>query len=135
MQPPYDAVIFDMDGGVTAPASVDGAAWKLLFDEALADPRALADGPPLPFDAVEDYHRYVDDRRRGDAAVAVLEARGVDVPLGTRRAVQPPSQLLQRLTVHNPAPRLLGVGHAQGAPDGARPRTLVSAGLSGPVHG
>ncbi len=83
MQPPYDAVIFDMDGVVTDTASLHAAAWKRLFDEVLADPRTHVGGTPRPFDPVEDYHRYVDGRRREDGVVAFLDARGVDVPAGT----------------------------------------------------
>ncbi|HXU97003.1 MAG TPA: beta-phosphoglucomutase family hydrolase, partial [Jiangellaceae bacterium] len=83
MQSPYDAVIFDMDGVVTDTASVHAAAWKLLFDEVLSDPRAALNGPVGPFDSVEDYRRYVDGRAREDGVVAFLQARGVDVPMGT----------------------------------------------------
>ena len=39
--------------------------------------------PVHPFDVVQDYRRYVDDRRREDGVVAFLRARGVDVPMGT----------------------------------------------------
>jgi beta-phosphoglucomutase-like phosphatase (HAD superfamily) len=62
MHSPYDAVIFDMGGVVTDTASVHAAAWKLLFDEVLSDPRAAVSGPVRPFDSVEDYRRYVDGR-------------------------------------------------------------------------
>lgn len=83
MQTPYDAVVFDMDGVVTDTASLHAAAWKLMFDAVLADPRSGMEGPLRPFDAVEDYRRYVDGRPREDGVVAFLEARGVDVPLGS----------------------------------------------------
>jgi beta-phosphoglucomutase family hydrolase len=82
MQTPYDAVVFDMDGVVTDTVSLHAAAWKVMFDEVLADPRAGVEGSLRPFDAVEDYRRYVDGRPREDGVVAFLEARGVDVPLG-----------------------------------------------------
>lgn len=79
--PPYDAVIFDMDGVVTDTASVHAAAWAELFDDALHDPRAgLA--APVPFDPGDDYRRYVDGRSREDGVATFLGARGVDVPLG-----------------------------------------------------
>ena len=82
MEPPYDAVLFDMDGVVTDTASLHAAAWKRLFDEVLADPRAQTNGPPTPFDVIEDYRRYVDGRRREDGVSAFLDARGIDLPLG-----------------------------------------------------
>ncbi|HEY9558715.1 MAG TPA: beta-phosphoglucomutase family hydrolase [Acidimicrobiales bacterium] len=79
--PPYDAVIFDMDGVVTDTASVHATAWAELFDEALHDPRAgLA--APTPFDPGDDYRRYVDGRSREDGVATFLGARGVDIPLG-----------------------------------------------------
>ena len=82
MQPPYDAVIFDMDGVVTDTASLHAAAWKQLFDMVRADPRLECEGPMAPFDAVEDYRRYVDGRRREDGVQAFLGARGIALPLG-----------------------------------------------------
>lgn len=82
LQPPYDAVIFDLDGIVTDTAALHAAAWKAMFDEVLADPRARTDGPARPFDAVDDYRRYVDGRRREDGVVEFLHARGIDVPPG-----------------------------------------------------
>jgi len=79
--PPYDAVIFDMDGVVTDTAAVHAAAWADLFDEVLRDPRAgLAS--PAPFDPDADYRRYVDGRAREDGVAAFLAARGIDVPIG-----------------------------------------------------
>ncbi len=83
VQPPYDAVIFDMDGVVTDTAAVHARAWKALFDEVLADPRARADPSVQPFDIVEDYRRYVDGRRREDGLLAFLSSRKVDLPAGT----------------------------------------------------
>jgi len=79
--PPYDAVIFDLDGVVTDTASVHAAAWAELFDEALHDPRAGLTAP-VPFDLRDDYRRYVDGRSREDGVVAFLGSRGVDIPLG-----------------------------------------------------
>lgn len=79
--PPYDAVIFDMDGVVTDTAAVHAAAWADLFTAVLRDPRAgLAS--PEPFDPDADYRRYVDGRAREDGVAAFLAARGIDVPLG-----------------------------------------------------
>ncbi len=81
--PPYDAVIFDMDGVVTDTAAVHAAAWKELFDAALTDPRADLRAAAEPFDADADYRRYVDGRSREDGVAAFLAARGLNVPLGS----------------------------------------------------
>lgn len=51
--PPYQAVIFDMDGVVTDTASLHAAAWKDLFDAAVADPRARSEAEAQPFDVAE----------------------------------------------------------------------------------
>ncbi len=80
--PPYEAVIFDMDGVVTDTAAVHAAAWADLFEAVLADPRAHLDGPVEPFDADLDYRRYVDGRSREDGVASFLSARGVQVPTG-----------------------------------------------------
>ena len=80
--PPYDAVIFDMDGVVTDTATLHAAAWKALFDEVLAR-RAAADGSVVvPFDDDADYRSYVDGRSREDGVVAFLASRGIELPVG-----------------------------------------------------
>lgn len=81
--PPYDAVIFDMDGVVTDTAAVHAAAWKDLFDAVLADPRSRLTRGPVPFDVEADYRRYVDGRSREDGVAAFLAARGISPPTGT----------------------------------------------------
>ena len=88
--PPYEAVVFDLDGVVTDTAGLHATAWKQLFDDALADPRAVHAGveAPQPFDARADYLRYVDGRSREDGVRAFLSSRGVTVPPGT--AEDPP---------------------------------------------
>jgi hypothetical protein len=57
IQPPYDAVIFDMDGVVTDTASLHAKAWKQLFDQVLADPRADVVRPVDPVDPAHEPHR------------------------------------------------------------------------------
>ena len=76
------AVIFDMDGVITDTASVHAEAWKRLFDEYL---RARADRtaePFVPFDADEDYRRYVDGKGRFDGVRSFLASRGIQLPEG-----------------------------------------------------
>ncbi len=74
-----DAVLFDMDGVLTDTASVHGAAWAQLFDEAL--PLLAPDMAHLPFSS-DDYRRLVDGRARIDGVEAVLADRGVALPRG-----------------------------------------------------
>ncbi|MFE2497932.1 HAD family hydrolase [Streptomyces scopuliridis] len=71
------AVVFDIDGVIIDSAGVHAAAWKGAFDACLS-----AAGVRPPFDAVDDYRRYVDGKSREDGAVAFLSARGLDLPLG-----------------------------------------------------
>ncbi|WP_109522648.1 MULTISPECIES: HAD-IA family hydrolase [Nocardia] len=77
----YGAVVFDMDGVVTDTADVHAAAWKLLFDQALAE---LAGPSEPPFDPVNDYRAWVDGRSREDGVRDFLAARGLRVPEGDR---------------------------------------------------
>lgn len=84
-----DACLFDLDGVLTDTASVHAAAWKATFDPFL---RTLTEGSReahAPFDAVEDYRRYVDGRPRLDGVRAFLAARGIALPEGA--AGDPPS--------------------------------------------
>jgi len=72
----FDAVVLDMDGVVTDTASVHAAAWKAAFDPYLAARSAA------PFDADDEYRRYVDGRVRQDGVRAFLAARGIELPEG-----------------------------------------------------
>ncbi|WP_280445870.1 beta-phosphoglucomutase family hydrolase [Nocardia brasiliensis] len=80
-RPPYDAVLFDMDGVVTDTATVHAAAWKQLFDNVLRDSRLGTAMRAQPFDD-EDYHRLIDGRARADGVIAFLSSRGITLPLG-----------------------------------------------------
>lgn len=82
IEPPFDAVVFDLDGVVTDTAALHARAWKRLFDEVLADPRAGLAEPAPPFDLAADYRRHVDGRSREDGVQAFLAARGVVLPPG-----------------------------------------------------
>ncbi|WP_433663220.1 beta-phosphoglucomutase family hydrolase [Nocardia sp. CA-128927] len=81
-RPPYDAVLFDMDGVVTDTATVHATAWKQLFDTVLRDSRLATTVPTRPFDD-EDYSRFVDGRARVDGVTAFLSSRGITLPLGS----------------------------------------------------
>jgi trehalose 6-phosphate phosphatase len=77
-----DAVVFDMDGVITDTASVHAAAWKRLFDRYLQD-RVERTGERFePFDADEDYRRYIDGKPRYDGVRSFLASRGIELPEG-----------------------------------------------------
>jgi len=79
----FDAVLFDLDGVLTATARLHAAAWKQMFDEFLTR-RAHALGSAfVPFDIAGDYHHYVDGKPRFDGVRSFLESRGIHLPLGT----------------------------------------------------
>ncbi len=78
----FDAVLFDLDGVITATASVHAAAWKQMFD-AFLRARAQEQGAPfVPFDTGHDYEQYVDGKRRYDGVQSFLESRGIELPHG-----------------------------------------------------
>lgn len=71
-----------MDGVLTRTAEVHAAAWKEMFDEFLGRYAARTGAPFVPFDAVEDYDRYVDGRPREDGTRQFLRSRGIGLPEG-----------------------------------------------------
>jgi trehalose 6-phosphate phosphatase len=81
----FDALIFDLDGVITQTASMHARAWKQLFDEFLARRATETDGAFVPFDAENDYRRYVDGKPRIAGVESFLAARGITVPAGARR--------------------------------------------------
>jgi len=73
------AVLFDMDGVVTATAKVHAAAWQRVFDEFLE----AQDGSGFrPFDPKRDYRRYVDGKPRYAGVESFLASRGIELPYG-----------------------------------------------------
>lgn len=79
--PDIDVCLFDLDGVLTRTATLHAAAWRQMFDEALA--RLTATGAPgdlRPFDVEADYLAFVDGRRRRDGVRSFLESRGIALP-------------------------------------------------------
>lgn len=83
---PVDAVLFDVDGVVTDTAKVHARAWKETFDAVLQEL-----GDDIPFDADQDYLRYVDGRPRLDGVRTFLLSRDIHLPEG--EAADPPDAL------------------------------------------
>ena len=76
------ACLFDLDGVLTQTAKVHAKAWKQMFDGYLRE-RGQAGGEEFrPFDARDDYDRYVDGKPRGDGVRSFLESRGIELPDG-----------------------------------------------------
>ena len=78
----FDAVLFDLDGVLTATATVHAAAWKQMFDMFLQRWAEAHGRDFIPFDSGEDYRRYVDGKPRFDGVRSFLVSRGIDLPDG-----------------------------------------------------
>ena len=76
------ACLFDLDGVLTRTATVHAAAWKQMFDEFLRAHAESTGAPYVPFDAHEDYDRYVDGKPRLDGTRDFLRSRGINLPEG-----------------------------------------------------
>ncbi len=77
----FDAVLFDLDGVITATASVHSASWKKLFDEYLAQAAERGGAPFRPFDD-EDYRLFVDGKPRYEGVDSFLKSRAIALPFG-----------------------------------------------------
>ena len=82
----FQAVLFDLDGVLTATAKVHAAAWKQLFDEFLEPWSRQHHQPFQPFHLETDYKLYVDGKTRYDGVTSFLEARGIQLPYGDPQA-------------------------------------------------
>ena len=79
----FDAVLFDLDGVLTATAKVHAKCWKNMFDEYLQN-RASRTGETFqPFEITTDYRLYVDGKPRFDGVRDFLRSRGIELPEGT----------------------------------------------------
>ncbi len=76
------ACLFDLDGVLTQTAKVHAAAWKQMFDEYLRARASQRGEPFVPFDAGEDYERYVDGKPRYDGVRSFLASREIELPQG-----------------------------------------------------
>ncbi len=75
----FDAVLFDLDGVLTATAKIHAASWKRMFDEYIGQ-RATSTGEPFrPFDIDVDYTSFVDGKPRYDGVRDFLRSRDIDL--------------------------------------------------------
>ncbi len=79
----YRAVLFDLDGVLTATAKIHAVCWKRMFDAFLKRWAAERKVSFEPFDSVRDYHEYVDGRLRYDGVRFFLASRGIELPEGS----------------------------------------------------
>ncbi|HMP02963.1 MAG TPA: beta-phosphoglucomutase family hydrolase [Gemmatales bacterium] len=79
----FDAVLFDLDGVLTATAKVHAASWKEMFDSFLRRHSAATGEPFQPFDLATDYFAYVDGRPRFEGVRAFLASRRIVLPEGS----------------------------------------------------
>jgi beta-phosphoglucomutase family hydrolase len=80
----YDAVLFDLDGVITATAKLHAACWKKMFDEFLEKHASRKGEPFKPFEIATDYRLYVDGKPRFDGVRDFLTSRNINLPEGTR---------------------------------------------------
>lgn len=80
----YDAVLFDLDGVITATAKLHAACWKKMFDEFLEKHASRRGEPFKPFEIATDYLLYVDGKPRFDGVRDFLQSRNINLPEGTR---------------------------------------------------
>lgn len=78
----FDAVLFDLDGVITATAKVHAACWKQAFDGFLKQWAEKTGEPFQPFDPLNDYKLYVDGKMRYIGVQSFLESRGIQLPYG-----------------------------------------------------
>lgn len=79
----FSAVLFDLDGVLTATAKVHAICWKQMFDEYLQQ-KSLATGRAFqPFDIDQDYRLYVDGKLRYEGVQSFLQSRDIQIPWGT----------------------------------------------------
>ncbi|MCK9276440.1 MAG: HAD-IA family hydrolase [Syntrophales bacterium] len=79
----FDAVLFDMDGVLTATAEVHAAAWKEMFDEYLKDRERRLGEPFRPFEIGTEYLLLVDGKLREEGTHDFLASRGIQLPKGS----------------------------------------------------
>ncbi|WP_035356739.1 HAD family hydrolase [Edaphobacter aggregans] len=78
----FDAVLFDLDGVLTATAKLHAVAWKQTFDEYLKHRAETRKETFVPFDIGEDYRQYIDGKPRFDGVQSFLASRGIELPYG-----------------------------------------------------
>lgn len=79
----FTAVLFDLDGVLTATAKIHAICWKQMFDEYLQQKSMVTGAPFQPFDIDQDYRLYVDGKLRYEGVQSFLKSRTIEIPWGT----------------------------------------------------
>jgi beta-phosphoglucomutase family hydrolase len=79
----FDAVLFDMDGVLTATATIHASCWKTMFDDFLRHRAVEKKETFRPFDIATDYKRYVDGKLRYEGVRSFLASRAIALAEGT----------------------------------------------------
>jgi alpha,alpha-trehalose phosphorylase len=112
----FDAVLFDMDGVLTATSALHAAAWKQTFDE------VLVRRGQRPFDAGQEYLAHVDGKPRLDGVRDFLRARHIPATESLVREIADRKQALVE--------RALAAGDVEAFPGSVRwVRALRRAGV------
>jgi beta-phosphoglucomutase family hydrolase len=82
LPPTILACLFDLDGVLTQTARLHAAAWKRMFDAYLRTWAERRSETFVPFDARDDYLRFVDGKQRADGVRSFLDSRGIELPEG-----------------------------------------------------
>ena len=99
------ACLFDLDGVLTQTASVHAAAWKETFDEFLRRSGGATGEAFVPFDAADDYDRYVDGGRAATACARSSPRAGSSAGRERRRRSEHPAGPQERARLRADAPR------------------------------
>lgn len=78
----FDAVLFDLDGVLTATAKFHAACWKRTFDRLLKQQTEKTHEPFVPFELENGYKLYVDGKMRYVGTQSFLEPRGIHLLYG-----------------------------------------------------
>ncbi|MET8151297.1 HAD family hydrolase [Actinoplanes sp. NPDC049668] len=79
----FEAVLFDLDGVLTATRPLHAAAWKRTFDDFLRSWDAGHGSSSDWFDEASDYATYVEGRSRQEGVRGFLAARGIELSEGS----------------------------------------------------
>ncbi|MDG6106308.1 HAD-IA family hydrolase [Dactylosporangium aurantiacum] len=79
----YDAVLFDLEGVLTATRSVRAAAWRRTFEEFLSAWDAGHGTRTTRFDERTDYAAHLDSRPCHHGVRDFLSSRGIELPEGS----------------------------------------------------
>jgi Cof subfamily protein (haloacid dehalogenase superfamily)/HAD superfamily hydrolase (TIGR01509 family) len=104
LPPRTRACLFGLDGVLTQTAKLHAEAWKRLFDPYIRQRARAAGQPVVPFDAIQDYHAHFHGRPAMDGVRSFLDARGVELPEKTVRALtERKGQIMVELLGHERA--------------------------------